>query len=81
MSMAIVVGVPLGVMAARWRGLAGPVLGATGVLQTIPSIALLVLLIGPLGIGARTAIVALLLYSLLPIVRNVHAGLTGIPGI
>lgn len=80
MSMAIAVGVPLGVMAARWRGLAGPVLGATGVLQTIPSIALLVLLIGPLGIGARTAIVALLLYSLLPIVRNVHAGLTGIPG-
>ena len=80
MTLAISVAVPLGVAAARWSVISGPVLGATGVLQTIPSIALLVLLIGPFGIGAKTAIIALLLYSLLPIVRNVHAGLTGIPG-
>jgi osmoprotectant transport system permease protein len=80
MAFAIVVALPLGVMAARSRAAAGPILGATGILQTIPAIALLVLLIGPFGIGAGTAIIALLLYSLLPIVRNTHAGLTGIPG-
>lgn len=79
MTLAIFVGVPLGVAAARWGALSGPILGVTGILQTIPSIALLVLLIGPMGIGARTAIAALLLYSLLPIVRNVHAGMIGIP--
>lgn len=80
MAIAIGVAIPLGVIAARSRAFAGPVLGATGILQTIPAIALLVLLIGPLGIGAPTAIVALILYSLLPIVRNTHAGLTGIAG-
>lgn len=80
MAVAIAVAVPLGVLAAWSRAFAGPVLGVTGILQTIPALALLVLLIGPLGIGAPTAIVALLLYSLLPIVRNTHAGLTGIAG-
>ncbi len=80
MAVAIALALPLGVLAARSRTLAGPVLGVTGVLQTIPALAMLVLLIGPLGIGAPTAIVALLLYSLLPIVRNTHAGLTGIAG-
>ncbi len=81
-SMAVAIGValPLGILAARSHAFASPVLGVTGILQTIPALALLVLLIGPLGIGAPTAIVALLLYSLLPIVRNTHAGLTGIPG-
>ena len=53
--------------------------GAAGVLQTVPSLALLVLMIPLLGIGTRPAIVALFLYSLLPIVRNTHAGLAGIP--
>lgn len=80
MACAIALALPLGILASRSRAFAAPVLGATGVLQTIPALALLVLLIGPLGIGAPTAIVALLLYSLLPIVRNTHAGLTGIPG-
>ncbi|MEO1513071.1 MAG: ABC transporter permease subunit, partial [Planctomycetota bacterium] len=54
------------------------VLAAVGVGQTIPSIALLVLLIPALGLGAPPAIAALALYSLLPIVRNTHAGLVGI---
>jgi len=80
MTIAILIALPLGVLAARSRVMSGPVLGVTGVLQTIPALALLVLLIRPLGIGAQTAIVALVLYSLLPIVRNTHAGLTGIPG-
>jgi len=80
MSIAIVLALPLGMAAARWRAASGPILGVTGILQTIPAIALLVLLIKPFGIGAPTAIIALFLYSLLPIVRNTHAGLTGIPG-
>lgn len=79
MSLATLVAIPLGIVAARWTTLAGPVLAATGVLQTIPAIALLVLLIKPFGIGAPTAIIALFLYSLLPIVRNTHAGITTIP--
>ncbi len=78
MSVAILIALPLGVLAARSRALSGPVLAAIGILQTIPAIALLVVLIKPFGIGAQTAIVALVLYSLLPIVRNTHAGITGI---
>ena len=83
---AVLLAVPLGVIAARRRRLGRVVLAAAGVLQTIPSLALLLFMI-PLmmwlvgkGTGAPPAIAALFLYSLLPIVRNTHAGLTGIPG-
>ncbi|MFO0851789.1 MAG: glycine betaine ABC transporter substrate-binding protein [Gemmataceae bacterium] len=83
---AVLVAVPLGVIAARRPRLGRVVLAAAGVLQTIPSLALLLFMI-PLmmwlvgkGTGAPPAIAALFLYSLLPIVRNTHAGLTGIPG-
>jgi len=79
LSAALCVALPLGVLAARWPRLGAIVLGATGVLQTIPSLALLVFMIPILGIGAPPAVAALFLYSLLPIVRNAHAGLTGIP--
>jgi osmoprotectant transport system permease protein len=75
---AILVAVPLGVLSARWSRLGQLVLGAVGIVQTIPSLALLVFMIPLFGIGARPAIVALFLYSLLPIVRNTHAGLRGI---
>jgi len=75
---AILVGLPLGILAARRRRLGQAVLAAVGVLQTLPSLALLVLMIPLLGIGARPAIAALFLYGLLPVVRNTHAGLTGI---
>ena len=75
---AIAVAIPLGIVAAR-RPRAGRILlGAVGVVQTIPSLALLVFMIPLLGIGAGPAIAALFLYGLLPIVRNTHAGLTGI---
>jgi osmoprotectant transport system substrate-binding protein/osmoprotectant transport system permease protein len=77
---AILLGVPLGVLAAWRRGMAGPTLAAAGVLQTIPSLALLAFLIPLLGIGVVPALVALFLYSLLPIVRNTYVGLRGIPG-
>jgi len=76
---AILIGVPLGVVAARFPMLAGPTLTAVGLLQTVPSLALLALLIPLLGIGVVPALVALFLYSLLPIVRNTFIGLTTIP--
>jgi osmoprotectant transport system permease protein len=76
---AILFAVPLGIIAARRPRLGRFVVGAASLLQTIPSLALLVLLIPLLGIGSPPAIAALFLYGLLPIVRNTHAGLVGIP--
>lgn len=75
---AILVGVPLGIAAARMRWLGQLVLAATSVIYTIPSLALLVVMIPLFGIGAFPVLVALFLYSLLPIVRNTFTGLAGI---
>jgi osmoprotectant transport system permease protein len=82
MMYAILVGVPLGIFAARRGFFGNAILGGTGVIQTIPSLALLALLVPiPLfGISLKTAIVALFLYALLPIVRNTAVGLQSIPG-
>lgn len=76
---AILVSVPLGIVASRPGFLSQLILGTAGVIQTIPSLALLALLIPFTGIGGRTAIIALFLYSLLPIIRNTAAGLQDIP--
>ncbi len=76
---AVALALPLGVLAARRPKLGQLVLGLVGILQTIPALALLVFMIPLLGIGFGPAVVALFLYSLLPIVRNTHAGLTAIP--
>lgn len=78
LGLAILVALPLGVAAARHPRFGQAILAAVGLLQTIPSLALLVLMIPFLGIGAPPALAALFLYSLLPIVRNTHAGLVGI---
>ncbi|MPY72050.1 MAG: ABC transporter permease subunit [Alphaproteobacteria bacterium] len=75
---AIAVAIPLGVFAARRPRPGQAVLAVTGVIQTVPSLALLVFMIPLLGIGGPPAVAALFLYSLLPIVRNTHAGLVGI---
>ncbi len=79
--LAIIVGIPLGIVASRPGPLGSAILGLTGIVQTIPSLALLALLVPIpfLGISAGTAIVALFLYSLLPIVRNTATGLQSIP--
>lgn len=79
--LAILAGVPLGIWASRPGPAGHLILGLVGTVQTIPSIALLMMLIQLpfLGIGASTAIVALFLYSLLPIVRNTATGLQEIP--
>ncbi|MEP7041582.1 MAG: glycine betaine ABC transporter substrate-binding protein [Dokdonella sp.] len=78
LALAIVLAVPLGVLAARRRRLGQLVIAASGVLQTVPSLAMFVFMIPLFGIGAAPAIAALFMYSLLPIVRNTHAGLVGI---
>ncbi len=75
----IVVAVPLGMLAAKVPQAASPILAVAGVIQTIPSLALLAFLIPLLGrIGTAPALVALFLYSLLPIIQNTHAGLQGV---
>lgn len=73
--LAIIISIPLGILVSRREKLSGSVLGIVGVLQTIPSIALLGFMIPLLGIGTRPAIVALFLYALLPIVRNTYTGI------
>jgi osmoprotectant transport system permease protein len=81
MLIAIAIGVPLGILLTRRAGLRRPVLGITNILQTVPSLALFGFLI-PIpfigGIGPRTAIVALVVYALLPILRNTLAGILGV---
>lgn len=79
LTAAIVLAIPLGVVAAHRPGLGPVILTLAGVIQTIPSLALLVFMIPWLGIGTKPALAALLLYSLLPIIRNTAAGLLDIP--
>jgi osmoprotectant transport system permease protein len=78
--MAILVGIPLGILAARIRWVRGPLTGAVGILQTVPSLAMLAILLALLQmIGAVPAIIALTFYALLPILRNTLTGLEGVP--
>jgi osmoprotectant transport system permease protein len=78
LTAAILFSVPLGIIAAKHERTGKVILGVAGVIQTIPSLALLVFMIPLLGIGGPPAVVALFLYSLLPIVRNTHSGLQDI---
>ncbi len=80
-TIAVAIGVPAGILLTRYRSLRAPVLGIANIMQTVPSLALFGFLI-PLpfigGIGARTALVALVLYSLLPVIRNTVTGILGV---
>ncbi len=76
--IAILAGVPLGVLIASQKGLDRPVLGFTNIMQAIPSLAALGLLVPLIGIGAPPAILMVVLYSLLPIVRNTYTGIKGV---
>jgi osmoprotectant transport system permease protein len=76
---AIFVAIGLGILSAKFRALGQVVMATVGIIQTIPSLAILVIMIPFLGIGAPPAIFALFLYSLLPIVRSTYQGLTEIP--
>lgn len=75
MLIAIIIGVPLGILISRVKRLEPAILGMAGILQTIPSLALLGFMIPLFGIGIKTAIAALFLYSLLPIIRNTFTGI------
>ena len=75
---AILISIPLGILAFRKKKFGKIILSVVGIIQTIPSLALLVFMIPLLGIGSWPAIVALFLYSLLPIVRNTYSGLQDI---
>ena len=78
----VLIGIPLGIYITRKKKAAGFILGFAGVLQTIPSIALLGFMIPLLGIGPIPAITALFLYALLPIIRNTFTGINGVdPGV
>ena len=79
LAAAILFALPLGIVSAKRPGLGQVVLAVVGTVQTIPSLALLVFMIPLLGIGGPPAIMAMFLYSLLPIVRNTYSGLTDIP--
>lgn len=78
LSLAIALALPLGIVGAKYPPFGQAMLMITGAIQTVPSLALLVFMIPLLGLGAKPAIVALFLYSLLPIVRNTYVGLRGI---
>lgn len=76
--IAIIVGVPLGILISRIKKLSVPILGFANVIQAVPSLALLGFLIPLLGIGSKPAILMVFLYSLLPIIKNTHTGLMNI---
>jgi osmoprotectant transport system permease protein len=80
LAAAILLSLPLGTWSARQPTVGQGILAGVGIIQTIPSLALMVALIPVLGLGARPALGALFLYSLLPIVRNTYTGLQDIPG-
>lgn len=76
--LAVLIGVPIGILLTRFRWLETPVVGAAGVLYSVPSLALFALLIPFTGLGAQPTIVALVLYSLFAIIRNTVAGIQGV---
>jgi osmoprotectant transport system permease protein len=79
--LAVLVGIPLGVLITRWPSLNKPILGGANIIQTIPSLALFGFLLPAPWIGARAdrlAILALALYALLPLIRNTYAGIQGV---
>lgn len=78
LALANLIAIPLGILLTRYRRLAEPVIGFAGIFQTIPSLALLGLMIPLLGIGRVPAIVALTIYGLLPILRNTYTGILGV---
>jgi osmoprotectant transport system permease protein len=79
--LAVLIGIPLGILITRWPALNKPVLGGANIIQTIPSLALFGFLLPAPWIGARAdrlAILALALYALLPLIRNTYVGIKGV---
>lgn len=74
--LAIIVGVPLGIISAKNERLAAPILAVANIIQVFPSIALLAIMMIFFGLGFKTVVIGLFLYSLLPIIRNTYVGLS-----
>lgn len=79
-AIGIAIALPLGIIITRYRRYAEPIIGVTAIFQTIPSLALFGFLVPILGIGSPTALIALIIYALLPILRNTYAGIAGVDG-
>jgi osmoprotectant transport system permease protein len=80
-ALAVLIGIPLGILITRWPVLSKPVLGGANIIQTVPSLALFGFLLPAPWIGARAdriAILALMLYALLPLIRNTYTGIKGV---
>lgn len=80
-TLAVLIGIPLGILITRWPVLSKPVLGSANIIQTVPSLALFGFLLPAPWIGARAdriAILALMLYALLPLIRNTYTGIKGV---
>lgn len=73
--LGVVVAIPLGILLTRYPKISGAIIGLASILQTVPAMALLAMMIPIFGIGAKPAIVALFIYSLLPILRNTYLGI------
>lgn len=78
LGLGILIAVPIGILLTRYDKIASLVISLTSVLQTIPSLALLAMMIPLIGIGRTPAIIALCIYSLLPILRNTYIGMKGV---
>jgi osmoprotectant transport system permease protein len=76
--LAAIVGIPLGIFISRYRKLSSTVVGLANVIQTIPSLAMLSILMLGLGLGVNTVIVTVFLYSLLPILKNTYTGMQNV---
>src|SRR5699024_5756459 len=74
-AMSLIVGIPLGILAARYEMLSPVILSLTNILQLVPSLAMLAILMIYLGLGFKTLVIGLFFYSLLPIVRNTYVGI------
>jgi osmoprotectant transport system permease protein len=80
-TLAVFIGIPFGILITRWPVLSKPVLGGANIIQTVPSLALFGFLLPAPWIGARAdriAILALILYALLPLIRNTYTGISGV---
>jgi len=78
MAFAVVIGVVIGILITYWEPIAYPVINVTQIIMTIPSIAMIAILIPLFGIGFSNGVAALALYALLPIVRNTYTGIKAI---
>jgi osmoprotectant transport system permease protein len=78
LAIALAIALPLGLLVNRYRWLAVPIVGTLGILYTIPSLALIILLIPPFGLGSKPVIIALIIYAQIILVRNILVGLQSV---